>query len=79
MGGKFWALQAGTSHNLGDHFARVYGIPLRTTADITLPDGTGFASSRITVGSGRRSWSHPFNPEAALTLIQALTPEEMLT
>jgi prolyl-tRNA synthetase len=26
MGGKFWALQAGTSHNLGDRFARVYGI-----------------------------------------------------
>lgn len=26
MGGKFWALQSGTSHNLGDHFARVYGI-----------------------------------------------------
>ncbi len=26
MGGKFWALQSGTSHNLGDHFARVYSI-----------------------------------------------------
>jgi prolyl-tRNA synthetase len=26
MGGKFWALQAGTSHNLGDHFGRVFGI-----------------------------------------------------
>ena len=26
MGGKFWALQAGTSHNLGDHFGRVFDI-----------------------------------------------------
>jgi prolyl-tRNA synthetase len=26
MGGKYWALQAGTSHNLGDHFGRVFGI-----------------------------------------------------
>lgn len=26
MGGKFWALQAGTSHDLGDHFGRAFGI-----------------------------------------------------
>ena len=26
MGGKNWALQAGTSHNLGDHFARAFDI-----------------------------------------------------
>ncbi|MFN8594414.1 MAG: proline--tRNA ligase [Thermomicrobiales bacterium] len=26
MGGKFWALQSGTSHDLGDHFGRVFGI-----------------------------------------------------
>lgn len=26
MGGKFWALQAGTSHNLDDHFGKVFGI-----------------------------------------------------
>jgi prolyl-tRNA synthetase len=26
MGGKYWALQAGTSHNLGDHFGRVFDI-----------------------------------------------------
>src|SRR5688500_4977280 len=26
MGGKFWALQAGTSHHLGDHFGRVFDI-----------------------------------------------------
>jgi prolyl-tRNA synthetase len=26
MGGKHWALQSGTSHNLGDHFGKVYGI-----------------------------------------------------
>jgi prolyl-tRNA synthetase len=26
MGGKHWALQAGTSHNLADHFGRVFGI-----------------------------------------------------
>jgi prolyl-tRNA synthetase len=26
MGGKRWALQAGTSHNLGDHFGKVFGI-----------------------------------------------------
>jgi prolyl-tRNA synthetase len=26
MGGKHWALQAGTAHNLGDHFGRVFGI-----------------------------------------------------
>ncbi len=26
MGGKHWALQSGTSHNLGDHFGKVYDI-----------------------------------------------------
>lgn len=26
MGGKYWALQAGTSHDLGDHFGRVFDI-----------------------------------------------------
>jgi prolyl-tRNA synthetase len=26
MGGKFWALQAGTSHDLGDHSGRVFDI-----------------------------------------------------
>lgn len=26
MGGKNWALQAGTSHDLADHFGKVYGI-----------------------------------------------------
>jgi len=26
MGGKYWALQSGTSHNLGDHFGRVFDI-----------------------------------------------------
>lgn len=26
MGGKFWALQAGTAHDLGDHFGRVFDI-----------------------------------------------------
>lgn len=26
MGGKNWALQAGTSHNLADHFGKVFGI-----------------------------------------------------
>jgi prolyl-tRNA synthetase len=26
MGGKYWALQAGTSHDLGDHFGRAFGI-----------------------------------------------------
>ncbi|HET9014298.1 MAG TPA: proline--tRNA ligase [Thermomicrobiaceae bacterium] len=26
MGGKKWALQAGTSHNLGDHFGKVFDI-----------------------------------------------------
>ena len=26
MGGKHWALQAGTCHDLGDHFGRVFGI-----------------------------------------------------
>lgn len=26
MGGKFWALQAGTSQDLGDRFGRVFGI-----------------------------------------------------
>ena len=26
MGGKNWALQSGTSHNLADHFGRVFGI-----------------------------------------------------
>ena len=26
MGGKFWALQSGTAHDLGDHFGRVFDI-----------------------------------------------------
>ena len=26
MGGRFWALQSGTSHNLGDHFGRAFDI-----------------------------------------------------
>jgi prolyl-tRNA synthetase len=26
MGGKFWALQSGTSHDLGDHFGKVFDI-----------------------------------------------------
>ncbi len=26
MGGKKWALQSGTSHNLGDHFGKVFGM-----------------------------------------------------
>jgi len=26
MGGKHWALQSGTSHNLGDHFGKVFNI-----------------------------------------------------
>lgn len=26
MGGKYWALQSGTSHNLGDHFGKVFDI-----------------------------------------------------
>ncbi|MEZ4563363.1 MAG: proline--tRNA ligase [Thermomicrobiales bacterium] len=26
MGGKYWALQSGTSHDLGDHFGRVFDI-----------------------------------------------------
>ncbi len=26
MGGKHWALQAGTAHDLGDHFGKVFGI-----------------------------------------------------
>src|SRR5689334_19600346 len=28
MGGKYWVLQAGTSHDLGDHFGRAFGIQI---------------------------------------------------
>jgi len=32
MGGKKWALQSGTSHNLGDHFGKVFGIEFLNAA-----------------------------------------------
>ena len=52
MGGKFWALQAGTSHNLGDHFARVYGIRfLDRDGERKHAHGTSWGLSQRVIGA----------------------------
>jgi prolyl-tRNA synthetase len=52
MGGKFWALQAGTSHDLGDHFARVFGIRfLDRDGERKLAYSTSFGLSHRVVGA----------------------------
>jgi prolyl-tRNA synthetase len=52
MGGKRWALQAGTSHNLGDHFGRVFGIEfLDRDNRRKFAFNTSFGLSHRTVGA----------------------------
>jgi len=52
MGGKFWALQAGTSHDLGDHFGRVFGIRfLDRDGERKHAFNTSFGLSHRTVGA----------------------------
>ena len=52
MGGKYWALQAGTSHDLGDHFGRVFGIRfLDRDGERKHAFNTSFGLSHRTVGA----------------------------
>ncbi len=52
MGGKYWALQAGTSHNLGDHFGRVFGIRfLDRDGERKFAFSTSWGLSHRTVGA----------------------------
>jgi prolyl-tRNA synthetase len=52
MGGKFWALQAGTSHNLSDHFGRVFGIEfLDRDGERRFAFNTSFGFSHRTIGA----------------------------
>ena len=52
MGGKFWALQAGTSHDLGDHFGRVFEIQfLDRDGERKWAFNTSFGLSTRTVGA----------------------------
>ena len=52
MGGKHWALQAGTSHNLGDHFGRVFGIRfLDRNGERTYAFNTSWGLSHRAVGA----------------------------
>ena len=52
MGGKRWALQAGTSHNLGDHFGRVFGIRfLDRDGERKFAFSTSWGLSHRTVGA----------------------------
>ena len=49
MGGKNWALQAATSHDLGDHFGRVFGIAFLDR------DGTRRVASSTSWGLSQRA------------------------
>jgi prolyl-tRNA synthetase len=52
MGGKHWALQSGTSHNLGDHFGRVFGIRfLDRDGERKFAFNTSWGLSHRTVGA----------------------------
>jgi len=52
MGGKHWALQAGTSHNLGDHFGRVFGIRfLDRDGERRFAFNTSFGFSHRSIGA----------------------------
>ncbi|MGH2557541.1 MAG: proline--tRNA ligase [Thermomicrobiales bacterium] len=52
MGGKYWALQAGTSHHLADHFGRVFGIEfLDRDGTRKFAHTTSFGLSLRTVGA----------------------------
>lgn len=52
MGGKNWALQSGTSHNLGDHFGRVFEIEfLDRNSERQFAFNTSWGLSHRTVGA----------------------------
>lgn len=52
MGGKHWALQAGTSHDLGDHFGRVFDIRfLDRDGERKFAHSTSFGLSHRVVGA----------------------------
>lgn len=52
MGGKNWALQSCTSHNLADHFSRAYGIDfLDQEGQRQFAHGTSFGLSHRTIGA----------------------------
>ena len=52
MGGKSWALQAGTSHNLGDHFARAFDIRfLDRDGERQFAYSTSWGLSQRTIGA----------------------------
>ena len=52
MGGKNWALQSCTSHNLADHFSRAYGIEfLDREGQRQFAHGTSFGLSHRTIGA----------------------------
>lgn len=52
MGGKNWALQSGTSHNLGDHFGRVFEIEfLDRDGERKFAFNTSFGLSHRTIGA----------------------------
>jgi prolyl-tRNA synthetase len=52
MGGKFWALQAGTSHYLDDHFGRAFGIRfLDRDGERKFAFNTSWGLSHRTVGA----------------------------
>lgn len=52
MGGKNWALQSGTSHNLGDHFGRVFEIEfLDRDGERKFAFNTSWGLSHRTIGA----------------------------
>jgi prolyl-tRNA synthetase len=52
MGGKNWALQAGTSHNLADHFSKAYGIEFLDQDGVRqFAHGTSFGLSHRVIGA----------------------------
>jgi prolyl-tRNA synthetase len=52
MGGKNWALQSCTSHNLADHFSKAYGIDfLDQEGQRQFAHGTSFGLSHRTIGA----------------------------
>ena len=52
MGGKFWALQSGTSHYLGENFSKAFGIDfLDKDGERKFAHGTSWGLSQRTIGA----------------------------
>ena len=52
MGGKFWALQSGTSHYLGENFSKAFGIEfLDADGERKFAHGTSWGLSHRTIGA----------------------------